>query len=430
MARATGPEPTADGTAAGTVEFDPFNPAIHADLYGHLARLREQDPVHWQPSLRAYLVTTYADVACVFRDDRFDKAGPRAFLIGQYGDVGHRTLDRQLFFLDPPDHTRLRQAVARAFTPRVVEGLRPRAARVVNGLVDAALEHGHLDVVDQFAFRIPIRVLAPELFAVPEEDCPHLEQWGLALFLSIGAQDPALLGAGRDALLRLHDYFTSHVERRRGAHGETLLDQLLAGVDADPPRLNVEEVVQMAMQLTAAGGYDTTSNLIASGLWALLEHPDEYARLRGDRSLLGNAVEELCRFETPGQLLFRGAREDVVLPSGGKIPAGALVGALVGAANRDPAKFSDPDRLDLDRPNSNQQLGFGHGMHYCVGAPPARLIAQVAFTAVMDRMPALTPVEQAPKWRPTFVTRGLVRFPVVVEDRARGPQTPVEPAIR
>jgi cytochrome P450 len=393
-ARAHRPELAGLDAAAQPVVFDPFDPAIHADLYGRLRRVRETNPVHFQPSMGAWLVSRHADVTAVFRDPRMTKAGPRQFLIGQYGDVGQRVLDRQLFFVDPPDHTRLRGLVARALTPRTVEGLRPRAEQVVNGLVDAALERGELDVVDQFAFRIPIRVLAG-LFAVPDEDCPALEAWGLALFLSIGAQDPEILGAGRDALLGLHGYFTAHIDgRRRGVRGDTLLDALLDGVDAQ--LLSVEEAVQMAMQLTSAGGYDTTSNLIASGLWVLLHHPDEYARLRRDRSLLPNAVEELCRFEPPGQLLFRGTSEDVVLPSGGRLPAGALVGALVGGANHDESVFPDPDRLDLGRPNANQQLGFGQGIHYCVGAPPARLIAGVAFTAVMDRLPGLAPVEQTP----------------------------------
>jgi cytochrome P450 len=406
--------PTTNGPGAGGAAFNPFDPAIHADLYGHLRRLREADPVHFQAGVGAWLVTRYDDVEQVFTDPRFTKEGPRRFLIGQYGEVGSATLDRQLFFVDPPDHTRLRRLVARAFSARTVEGLRPRAEWVVGGLVDAAVERGELEVVNEFAFRIPIRVLA-SLFAVPDEDCPLLERWGLALFLSIGTQDPELLTAGRDGLMQLHDYFRRHVQQRRGHGGDTLLDALLDGVDAG--QLSDEELIQMCMQLTAAGGYDTTSNLIASGLWVLLQHPDEYGRLRGDRSLLANAVEELCRYEPPGQLLFRSAAEDVVLPSGGRIPGGGLVGALVGAANRDPAQFPDPDRLDLGRSNSNRHLGFGHGIHFCIGAPPARLIASVALSMVMDRMPGLTPLDQTPQWRPTFVTRGLIRFPAAVEMR-------------
>jgi cytochrome P450 len=411
------PAPSADGPGAGAATFHPFDPAVHADLYGHLRRLREADPVHFQPALGAWLVTRYDDVAQVFADPRFTKAGPRRFLIGQYGEVGAATLDRQLFFLDPPDHTRLRRLVARAFSARTVEGLRPRAEQVVGGLVDAALERGELEVVNDFAFRIPVRVLA-QLFAVPDEDCPLLEGWGLGLFLSIGTQDPELLAAGRDGLAQLHDYFARHVERRRGHRGDTLLDALLDGVDTG--QLSDEELIQMGMQLTAAGGYDTTSNLIASGLWVLLQHPAEYDRLRRDRSLLANAVEELCRYEPPGQLLFRSVREDldgVVLPSGRRIPGGALVGALVGAANRDPAQFPDPDRLNLGRSNSNQHLGFGHGIHFCIGAPPARLITSVALSTVMDRLPGLTPRQQTPQWRPTFVTRGLARFAAAVDVR-------------
>jgi pimeloyl-[acyl-carrier protein] synthase len=416
VGNAIGPEPpNADGPQAGAAVFNPFDPRIYPDLYVHLRRLRETDPVHFQPSMGAWLVTEYADVAQVFADASFTKEGPAAkFLIGQYGNVGERMLDRQLFFLDPPDHTRLRSLVARAFTPRRVEGLRPRVEQVVGDLVDATLERGGLDVVSQFAFRIPIRALAG-LFAIPEEDCLLVERWGLALFLSIGSQDPEVLAAACDTLQDLHDYFTHHVEQRRGGRGDTLLDALLDGVDAG--QLSVEELVQMCMQLTAAGGYDTTSNLIASGLWVLLQHPEEYDRLRRDRSLLDNAVEELCRYEPPGQLLLRSAREDVVLPSGGRIPGGALVGALVGAANRDPAQFPDPDRLDLGRSNSNRHLGFGHGIHYCIGAPPARLIASVAITAVLDRMPGLTPLDETPQWRPTFVTRGLARFPAAVGRR-------------
>jgi cytochrome P450 len=412
---ATRPQPVIPDEAAAGAAFNPFDPRIYPDLYVHLRRLRETDPVHFQPGIGdsgAWLATRYDDVALVFADPRFAKKGASAFLMGQYGDIGDKTLDRQLFFLDPPDHTRLRRLVAHEFTPRTVESLRPRAEQVIGGLIDAALQRGGMDVVHDFAFRIPIRVLAP-LFAIPDEDCPLLERWGLALFLSIGTPDPELLRAGADALEQLHAYFTAHVQRRRrGDGGDSLLDALLKGVDAG--LLSLEEVVQMCMQLTAAGGYDTTSNLIASSLWVLQQHPDEHDRLRRDRSLLAGGVEELCRYESPGQLLFRSAGVDVELPSGGRIPAGALVGALVGAANRDPDRFPDPDRLDLSRSNSHQQLGFGSGFHYCLGAPPARLIASVALTAVMDRLPGLTPLQRTPQWRRTIVTRGLDSFPVAV----------------
>jgi cytochrome P450 len=416
MAGAIRPEPPpADGAAAEVAAFDPFNPAIHDDLYRHLGQLRATHPVYFQPGIGAFLVSRHTDVAFVFADPRFTKAGPRQYLIGLYGDVGQRTLDRSLFFLDPPDHTRLRRLVNRAFMTRTVEGLRPRAEQVVGGLVDTAMERGELDLVDDFAFRILLPVIAGPLFAVPDADCPLLEQWGLALFLSIGTQDRELRQGGEDALAGLHDYFTDQVEGRRGVDGDTLLDALLAGVADD--QLTLEEVVQLCMQLTSMGGYDTTSNLIASGLWVLLRHPDAYARLKADRRLLPNAVEELCRVETPGQLLFRGAAQDVTLPSGGQIPGGALVGALVGAANRDPAVFSDPDRLELGRPNAKQHLGFGTGVHYCIGAPVARLAAAVAWGTVMDRLPGLTLLEDKPQWRPTFVTRGHKRLPTAVEKR-------------
>jgi cytochrome P450 len=366
--------------------------------------------MHRSP-LGFWVLTRYEDVVGVLRDPRFAKEAIAAFVAKRLGveattGIGISMLDR-----DPPDHTRLRGLVSKAFTPKVVEGLRPRIRQIVDGLLDRAEDRHAMDLIEDFAYPIPVVVIC-EMLGVPVEDHERFRGWSLDLARGL---DATLLGPQSDLAARatasrraLADYFRELIAERRAAPRGDLLSALIAAEEAGD-KLSENELWATCILLLVAG-HETTVNLLGNGTLALLRHPDQLQALRRSPRLIGSAIEELLRYDAPAQRTGRMPNTDVEL--GGKaIPKGALVLGLIGAANRDPAHFPDPDRLDLARAD-NRHLAFGWGIHFCLGAPLARAEAQAAIATLASRLPGLALATATPEWREASALRGLKALPV------------------
>ena len=380
--------------------------------------LREREPIHRTPS-GVWVLTRYADIAGVLRDPRFGREGfDRHFgsdttsdgngLSARLETGGHR---QSMLFRDPPHHTRLRDAVSRAFTPRAVEALRPRVQAHVDALLDRVAPTDGMDVVADLAEPLP-RAVIGELLGIPEAHRPACAAWSTAVAQSLDAlpipEDWPLVEKGQMARRALGGYVRELVASRRTKPEADLVSTLVEAADEDG-LLSDSELVAMAVLLLVAGT-ETTVSLIATAIWALLRHPDEPARLRAAPWLLPAAVEEALRWESPVQRTWRIAKVDVDL-AGQRIPAGALVVLLLGAANRDPARFADPDRFDIRRRDLGH-VAFGAGVHVCLGAFLARLETQVAVSSLLRRQPTLQLASDHAVWRSTATLRGLATLPV------------------
>ena len=394
--------------SSDTVEFNLLLPEVHDDPYPLYRRLREHDPVHQSP-LGFWVLTRHADVAALLRDPRMSSDPRNAVRVREL----QASLPDQwreapsMLFLDPPDHTRLRRLVNKAFTPAAVERLRPRVEQLVGDALDRAAAAGGMDLVAELAYPLPITIIC-ELFAVPPADRQQFRAWSSALVYLL---DPVLatdaLERAVDARQALRAYVGALVAERRARRGPDLLSALVAAED-DGGRLSEQELVSMCLLLLIAG-HETTVNLIANGALALLRHPDQWARLVASPALAGGAVEELLRYDSPVQLTSRSALADVEV-AGRHVRQGDELLLLLGAANRDPEQFPDPDRLDLER-QGVRHLAFGGGAHFCLGAPLARLEARVALAALATRLPGLR-LAGEPRRRDTITLRGLQRLPV------------------
>jgi cytochrome P450 len=399
-----------------TILFDPFDPNYIADPHAFYARLRKTAPVQ-RATLRdgqtVWLVTGFADVEAAFTDPRLVKDPRNARSVDELARLPTLTettryIRSHLLYRDPPDHTRLRRLVSKAFTPRMVEQLRPRIQAIADALLDAVAGRGEMDLIKDYAFPLPITVIA-EMLGIPAADRDQFRDWSDALLTGTPPlpPPPAALAAAEG----LRRYFEARFEERRRAPAEDLITGLLQAEEAGD-KLSREELHGMVYLLLIAG-YETTANLIGNGTLALLQHPDQLARLRNDPMLLPSAVDELLRFCAPvATSTIRYAADNVTL--GGKvIPKGDIVLVVVMAANRDPDRFPSPDALDITRAD-NKHLGFGHGNHYCLGAPLARLEGEIALGTLLRRMPGLrlSVAPEALTWRPNFIVRGLVKLPV------------------
>lgn len=388
---------------------DLFSPAQRADPYPGYARLREEAPV-WRPLPGLFVVSRHRDGAAVLRDARFGHLEPDAD-----GPVPARNRSRRdgetvvpsFLVLNPPDHTRLRRLVARSFTPRRVEDLVPRMEAITAQLV-AAIDPGEqVDLVEAVAQPLPVQVIS-ELLGVPTADRPLLLGWSHALARSI---EPELLipdGERADqarARYAFGAYLRQLAAERRRRPGPDLISDLVRTRDREEV-LTEDELVATCILLLVAG-HETTTSLIGNGTLALLRHPDQLARVAAQPGLGPSAVEELVRYDSPVQLTMRVARQDADV-GGTDVPRGSFVIVLAGAANRDPEAHPDPDRLDVARPPS-AHLAFGQGIHFCLGAPLARLEAQVALRAIVRGGPQLA---AEPTWKDTVVLRGVSRLEV------------------
>ncbi|HEV8457259.1 MAG TPA: cytochrome P450 [Methylomirabilota bacterium] len=393
------------------VLFDPFLPEFNADPYPFYHRLREADPVHQSP-LGFWVLTRYDDCVMVLRDPRFGRAGFEGLLESVYGNtVEQGRLPTSMLFRDPPDHTRLRGLVSRAFTPRVVEGLRPRIQQIVDGLLDRVQGAGRMEVISDLAYPLPVTVIS-EMLGVPEEDRERIKQWSADIARSLDAiglpTDPEIVDRGRTGRRAIGDYFRSLLpDRKKRPRGDLL--SLLIEAEEQGDKLSEGELLATCVLLYIAG-HETTVNLIGNGLLALLRHPKELERLRDAPALVQSAVEELLRYDGPVQRTARITNADVELGEH-KIPKGSMVVPVIGAANRDPAHFPDPDRLDVSRPD-NRHIAFGFGIHFCLGAPLARLEGQITLGTLLHRLPQLALSTERPEWRESQVLRGLKALPV------------------
>ena len=389
-----------------------LDPEVLANPYPLYHRLRSEDPVHWDPYLHAWVVTRYADVVTVFQ--RF--SANRTPTPEQLTALGLAALAplaqvmvRQMLFLDPPDHGRVRGLASKAFTPRRVEVLREHIKDITASLLDAVQDKGHMDVIADLAYPLPAIVTA-ELLGVPTSDWRQLTAWSADFAQVLGnfQHNPERAPQVIRSLEEMIIYFRAAIRENEKHPREGLINALLTA-ELDGDRLTEEEVIANTI-VTMVGGQETTTNLIGNGILTLLRHPDQLERLKADLSLIPSAVEELLRYESPSQHTARLAPDDVEL--GGKmIRKRQAAIAVMGAANRDPERFPDPDRLDLGR-QDNRHVAFAWASHFCFGAPLARIEGQVAFEAVLRRMPNLSLVPSPITWRENLGLRGLIALPI------------------
>ncbi len=394
--------------------FDPLSPDFIRNPYPAYERLRTTDPMH-VTTYGAFVASRHAEVSQVLRDKRFGKDFVDRS-IRRYGpDIMNepifRSMSHWMLQQDPPDHTRLRGLVVKAFTARRVEDMRPRIQEVVDQTIDAVIDRGHMDLIEDFAFRLPVTIIC-DMLGIPED---HREMFykgsrdgGRILDpVPLTPEEIAQANAG-NAMAKM--YFEQLFELRRRNPGSDLTTQLVQAEEGGN-KLTNEELTANIILLFGAG-HETTVNLIGNGVLALHRNPDQLALLKDNLSLMPNAIEEFLRYDSSVQLTGRAALQDIDDLGGKTIPKGESVLCLLGSANRDPAVYPDrPDRLDITRPNV-RPLSFGGGIHHCLGAQLARIEAEIAIATLLRRLPDLR-LDDAnnPEWRPTFVLRGLKRLP-------------------
>ncbi|MFF4896236.1 cytochrome P450 [Streptomyces sp. NPDC001068] len=397
----------ASTTPPAQAAVDPVE--LLADPYAVYSRLREAGPVHrftGTDGLPAWLVTRYEDVRQALADPRLSLDKAHAKPGGYHGFALPPALDANLLNMDPPDHTRVRRLVSQAFTPRRTALLREPVRRTADALLDAIEPLGRTDLIASYAAPLPITVIC-ELLGVAEEDRPDFRGWTDALV----APDPARPERAREAVRSLLAFFAALLTRKRAEPAEDLLSAMIAVRDEED-RLSEDELMSLAFLILFAG-YENTVHLIGNATLALLLDPAQLAALRDDPARIGAAVEELARYDGPAPLAIRRFPTQDVTIGGVTVPAGETVLLSLAAAHRDPRRFPEPDRLDLGR-DTTGHLALGHGIHYCLGAPLARLETEVALTALLARLPGLeldVPAETLRR-RPSMRTRGLLELPV------------------
>ena len=400
-------------TATSEPLFNPLSPDFIRNPYPHYVRMRAADPVHLTQH-GMYVASRHADITVVLRDKRFGKDypdrmkrryGPKAMEEPIFRSMSHWMLQQ-----DPPDHTRLRGLVVKAFTARRVEDMRPRIQAIVDENLDRIIPQGKMDLIEDFAFRLPVTVIC-DMLGIPEG---HREMFytgarGSGRILEPVPMTPEEVQQANAGQAMTKMYFDQLFDLRRKNPGDDLTTQLLQA-EEEGSKLSNEELYANIVLLFGAG-HETTVNLIGNGLLALFRNPDQLALLKAKPELIGNAIEEFLRYDSSVQMTGRTTLEDVEL--GGKhIAKGESVLCLLGSANHDPAVYADhPERLDITRPNV-KPLSFGGGIHFCLGAQLARIEAEIAINSLIRRIPELRLDDaENPEWRPSFVLRGLKQLP-------------------
>lgn len=392
-----------------------FGPEMLANPYPVYHSLRAANPVVRVAQLDAWLITSYDGVSAGLRNPQLssDRYGRIKQRLGTKGiEIPLEERHVSLIHKDPPDHTRLRGLINKAFTPRAVDAMRDRIQLIVDELIDAAVARGRMDVVEDLAYPLPVIVIA-EMLGVPPEDRRRFKDWSNEMSVVFGGDVAALpkelLVRAAEARQELVEYFRTVVARRRAEPGRDLLSAL-AQVEEGGGRLSEDELYSTAVLLLLAGN-ETTTNLIGNGVLALLRHPEQMRRVWADQSLVPSAIEEILRYDSPVQLTSRVAKGSVTVHDT-TIGQGEGILLMLGAANRDPARFPDPDRFDVGRAD-NKHVSFGGGPHFCLGAPLARLEAEVVFSTLIRRFPGgLQLGAGEPVYRKNFNLRGLESLPV------------------
>jgi len=401
-------------TATTEPLFNPLAPEFIRDPYPHYARLRDTDPMH-QTEFGSFVASRHAEASLVLRDKRFGKDfaertirryGPKSMEEPVFRSMSHWMLQK-----DPPDHARLRGLVVKAFTARRVEDMRPRIQQVVDETLDRIIPQGRMDLIEDFAFRLPVTIIC-DMLGIPEEqrELFYTGSRDGGRLLDPVPLSPEEIKKGNAGNLMAAMYFQQLFDLRRKQPGDDLITQLVQA-EEDGSKLSNEELTANIILLFGAG-HETTVNLIGNGLLALYRNPDQLALLKANPGLITNAIEEFLRYDSSVQLTGRVALEDIEDLGGKRIPKGENVLCLLGSANHDPAVYPDrPGSLDITRPNV-KPLSFGGGIHFCLGAQLARIEAEIAIGSLLRRLPDLR-LDNAenPQWRPTFVLRGLKELP-------------------
>lgn len=399
-----------------------YQPEVRANPYPFYAWLREAEPLHYEPlgadGRGMWVLTRYNDVRTVLSDPRFG-AEQFSLPVDWMPDDLEPTLGAaaqaiglQLLFTNPPEHTRLRSIMNHAFVPRMIEAIRPHTREIVDRILDEVEPRGEVDMMQALAGHLPVTVIC-EMLGVPLEDSEQLRLW---------SRDFGVLIAGAEmtvemvlsALQGVAD-MTQYLRRIYKEHQSAPRDDLMqAFITAEEhgQTLTEDEILANLVMLFAAG-YGSTSHLIGNGLLALLRNPDQFERLRAESALMPNAVNELLRYDSPVQLIDRRATQEIII-DGHTILAGSNVTLLLGAANRDPSQFPDPDRLDITRPDVGKSVAFGYGPRFCIGAPLARLEAGIAFAALLERFPHMRLLTNEFEYEPGLVFRGVLSLPVAL----------------
>jgi cytochrome P450 len=395
-------------------KFNPFLPEFRRDPYPFYRSLQTKHPVYFSPVLRGWILSRYSDVVEVLQDSRFSVDRRQAKIFQRLQPFASlrpdftEAITRSLLMVDPPDHTRLRRLVNKAFTPRVVENLRPRIQVVVDELLDRVEKQGEMDLIRDLAYPLPVIVIS-EMLGIASDDHAKFKEWSDALTALVDpmqAEDG--MGPAQDAYVQLSAYLRSVFEERRREPRQDLISALVS-VEEQGDSLTDAELLSLSALILAAG-HETTTNLLGNAVLALLRNPSERRRLQDDPSLIASAVEEFLRYDSPVQITDRVATQDCEV-AGQAVRKGVLVGLILAAANRDPEQFAEPDRLDVGR-RDNRHIAFGHGAHFCLGASLARTEAQIAISTLLRRFPDFDGERDPQEWKRSTVLRGPMSLPL------------------
>ena len=416
---------------------------IRSNPYPFYEQLRNQDPIHWDEELGFWVLTHYSDIDSLYTDERFSRAQGlmRGFqrlseADGQIAEPVYHSFSKTVFYADPPYHTHLRGLMNHAFTPRRVERLRPYIQKIVNELLDVAQTKVQMDVIHDLAYPLPVMVIA-ELLGLPASDRSQFKKWSDDLFAILGTvrhKPSDLLERAAQSLNEMTGYVRDLSHKRRQSPQDDLLTALLAvtedearvcphphgssSLHATEERIREQEASSSLTEdelvaninILLSTGHETTTHLIGNGLLALLQNREQLERLQAQPALLAPAIEEMLRYDNPVQITYRSALEDAKV-KGKLIHKGDLVNSILGSANRDPRRFTDPNRFDITR-SEGRHLGFGIGIHFCIGAPLVRLEAEIVFETILRRFPQISLATEVLEWQEHPIFRGLKSLPV------------------
>jgi cytochrome P450 len=420
-----------------------LRPEIRTNPYPFYEQIRLEDPVHWDQEMNFWVLGRYEDIASLYTDERFSRA--QGLMRGferlsiedqQIAQPVYHSFSKTVFYADPPYHTHLRGLMNHAFTPRRVEQLRPYVQRIVDDLLNAAQSKPEVDLIHDLAYPLPVMVIA-ELLGLPAGDRARFKGWSDDLFAILGTvrhKSSELLERAAQSLDEMTDYVKHLSQKRREDPQDDLLSALLSVTQEDDflqahlrevaphhpmgkllregPAASIltEEELVANINILLSTGHETTTHLIGNGLLALLQNPEQREELRVQPALLGPAIEEMLRYDNPVQITYRSALQDAEI-GGKKIRKGQLVNTIIASANRDSGRFSNPDRFDITR-NEGRHLGFGMGIHFCIGAPLVRLEAEVVFETILRRFPLMHLKSDGLEWQEHPIFRGLKTLPV------------------